>query len=76
LTVARPELIPPKAKEMHMPMTRLKIAITATLLSLTGALAHANGLCPYDDQGAFGCPEGTVWNTEYDVCIAPDPLVG
>lgn len=56
--------------------TRLKTCLTALALFLAGTNAFADGLCPYDEQGAFGCPEGTVWSTEYQVCIAPKPLLG
>ena len=38
--------------------------------------AFANGLCPYDDQGPLGCPEGTVWNAKLEVCLPSSEFIG
>jgi hypothetical protein len=52
-------------------------AILATFwLCIVATTAHANGLCPYYEQGPLGCPEGTVWYAEYEVCLPPQALLG
>ncbi len=51
-------------------------ALISVALVFAATAAHANGLCPYVEQGPLGCPEGTVWHTEYEVCVTPDVLVG
>jgi len=51
-----------------------KMAFIALLVLATKA--QANGLCPFDEQGPLGCPEGTVWYAEYEVCLPPQELVG
>ena len=38
--------------------------------------ASANGMCPFDEQGPLGCPKGTVWYAEFEVCLPPQELVG
>ena len=44
--------------------------------TLTVSAAVANGMCPYDDQGPLGCPEGTVWHAKLEVCLSASKLVG
>jgi hypothetical protein len=64
---------------MEVLMTQLVLwtkALILVALVFGATTAHANGLCPYDEQGPLGCPDGTVWHTEYEVCVTPDMLVG
>jgi len=44
------------------------------VMSLGSSAALANGLCPYDDQGPLGCPEGTIWYENLEVCLPPQKL--
>lgn len=44
--------------------------------ALSSSAAIANGLCPYDAQGPLGCPEGTVWHAELEVCLPSSELIG
>lgn len=50
---------------------RLSFCLISVILVniLAGSSAIANGLCPYDEQGPLGCPEGTVWNAKIEVCL-------
>jgi hypothetical protein len=52
----------------------MKVALTSFTFAATSA--QANGLCPFDEQGPLGCPEGTIWYAEYEVCLPPQELVG
>jgi hypothetical protein len=64
---------------MEVQMTHFVLwakALISTAVVFAATTAHANGLCPYDEQGPLGCPDGTVWHTDYEVCVTPDMLVG
>ena len=52
----------------------LAVGVLAAFLSASSA--SANGLCPFDEQGPLGCPEGTVWYAQIEVCLPPQTVVG
>lgn len=56
---------------------RLSFRLIGVLLvgMCAGTAAFANGLCPYDDQGPLGCPEGTVWHAKLEVCLPSSGLI-
>lgn len=57
---------------------RLSFRLIGVLLvgMCAGTAALANGLCPYDDQGPLGCPDGTVWHAKLEVCLPSSELIG
>lgn len=52
----------------------LVVAFIGATLAASNAIA--NGMCPFDEQGPLGCPEGTVWYAEFEVCLLPEEFVG
>jgi len=57
---------------------RLSLRLIGVLVVsvLIGSAAVANGLCPFDDQGPLGCPDGTIWYATLEVCLPPSDLTG
>lgn len=69
----RPNYSRRKDVTMRFPFRLISVLVVSIL---AGSSAIANGLCPYDDQGPLGCPEGTVWHAKLEVCLSAPELIG